>query len=425
MAPPSGPWWKHFFWLVPLGIVVGVALAFWMPGTEDQKQAKDSPPGGENLKPIQPPPTTKHIGQQQQFQPGQQLAANNGTTQWDVERRNQIPENRQYTTYRLPDGQGRTGQRPVAANPSETGAPAHDNRGIDGRSLARGGKLPKNDFDLQVALDRRGFSPGSIDGIAGAQTYAALAAFQQSKELPATGRLDAATRKRLELINPAIDGHTLTTNDFTGLQPLGVGWTAKNQQTELAHETVLERMAERYHCSPKYLKRANPRIDWARLAPGQSINIPKTHREWQWKIQGPAVELRISLSARTLQAIDGQGKIIAHFPCSIARKVDARPVGELRVTALAPNPNYKFDPARFPATPEARNGSGKLMLPPGPNNPVGTVWIDLSLDSYGIHGTPDPEKVGHTESLGCFRLSNWNAERLLPLVSKGMRVLVR
>jgi lipoprotein-anchoring transpeptidase ErfK/SrfK len=105
--------------------------------------------------------------------------------------------------------------------------------------------------------------------------------------------------------------------------------------------------------------------------------------------------------------------------------VDKRPLGEeLHITAIAPNPNYTFDPAVFPESAEAQQLGRKLILQPGPNNPVGTVWLSLDKPGYGIHGTPKPEEVGRTESHGCFRLANWNAEFLLKLVTVGTLVSV-
>ena len=121
---------------------------------------------------------------------------------------------------------------------------------------------------------------------------------------------------------------------------------------------------------------------------------------------------------------DPGGRIIAHFPVSIARKVEKRPVGDLRVTVAIPNPDYTFDPAVFPESLEARELGRKLIIPPGPNNPVGVAWIGLDRTGYGIHGTPEPAKVGRTESHGCFRLANWDAQTLLSMVWVGLPVVV-
>jgi len=137
-----------------------------------------------------------------------------------------------------------------------------------------------------------------------------------------------------------------------------------------------------------------------------------------------AAFITIRLSDKTLEAFDANTNLLAHFPCSIARRVEKRPAGELHVEVIAPNPNYTFDPEVFPESSEARQLNRKLILPPGPNNPVGTAWIGLDKPGYGIHGTPNPEQVGRTESHGCFRLANWNAEYLLKLVSIGTLVRV-
>jgi lipoprotein-anchoring transpeptidase ErfK/SrfK len=110
---------------------------------------------------------------------------------------------------------------------------------------------------------------------------------------------------------------------------------------------------------------------------------------------------------------------------SIARKVEKRPRGELRVTVVIPKPNYTFDPQMYPESAEAKESlTRKLIVPPGPNNPVGLAWIGLDLPGYGIHGTPEPEKVGRTESHGCFRLANWDAVTLVGLVTVGLPVVV-
>ena len=140
---------------------------------------------------------------------------------------------------------------------------------------------------------------------------------------------------------------------------------------------------------------------------------------------GVAARLQIRLGARELEVTDAAGRVIAHFPVSIARRVEKRPVGELRVRVVVAGPDYTIDPALFADSAEARElGGRKLILPPGPNNPVGVAWIGLDRPGYGIHGTPEPANVGRTESLGCFRLANWNAELLLRMVWVGMPILV-
>ena len=155
---------------------------------------------------------------------------------------------------------------------------------------------------------------------------------------------------------------------------------------------------------------------------GTVLQIPNAGREPPAR---KAAFVTISLGEKVLEAFDAETNLLAHFPCSIAQRVEKRPVGELRVAVVAPNPNYTFDPDIFPESPEAQRLKMKLVLPPGPNNPVGVAWIGLDKPGYGMHGTPSPELVGRTESHGCFRLANWNAEYLLKLVWIGMPVYVQ
>jgi lipoprotein-anchoring transpeptidase ErfK/SrfK len=276
-------------------------------------------------------------------------------------------------------------------------------------------------LDAQIALDRIGISCGSIDGVIGSQTRAAVRAFQAREGLPATGELDTNTQTRLVLAEPALTSYIVTATDFDGLQPVPATWLGKSQQERLGYENIVEAVAEKHHTHPNLLRRLNPSVDWQNLLPGTGLVVPQVQREV------PSVKaafLRIRLSERTLQAIDWNDRILAHFPCSIAQNVDKRPVGELRIAVTAPNPNYTFNPEVFPESAEGRELGRKLIIPPGPNNPVGTVWIGLDKPGYGIHGTPRPEDVGRTESHGCFRLANWNAEHLLKLIAVGTQVYV-
>jgi lipoprotein-anchoring transpeptidase ErfK/SrfK len=276
-------------------------------------------------------------------------------------------------------------------------------------------------FEAQVALDRAGFSPGSIDGVLGSQTRSALRAFQSREGLPVTGELDAETRARLTLGQSALTAYTVIGSESARLIPIATTWLGKSEQPRLDFETLLEMVAERSHSHPNLIRRLNPSVNWDSVPPGAELLVPSTQR---LAPPAKAAFLQIRLSDRTLEAFDASERLLAHFPCSIAARVEKRPVGELHVAVTAPNPNYTFDPAVFPESAEAREIGRKLILPPGPNNPVGTVWIGLDKPGYGIHGTPRPEEVGRTESHGCFRLANWNAEYLLQLVTVGTPVRV-
>jgi len=276
-------------------------------------------------------------------------------------------------------------------------------------------------LEAQVELHRRGFSCGGIDGTFGPQTRAALCAFQRSVELPETGQLDEATHDKLRLTAPALTEHTFTTEELDGLRPIPDTWLGKSQQTTLAYATALEMVAERYRAAPSFLRRLNPDVDWNAVAAGVAIKVPAVERA---TITGRAARITIRLEAHELEVLDADGRVLAHFPVSIARDVAKRPVGELHVAVVIPDPNYTFDPAVFPESAEGRELGRKLIIPPGPNNPVGKAWIGLDRPGYGIHGTPDPENVGRTESHGCFRLANWDALTLLKLATVGLPVIV-
>ncbi|MGE3310201.1 MAG: peptidoglycan-binding protein [Limisphaerales bacterium] len=274
---------------------------------------------------------------------------------------------------------------------------------------------------VQVALARRGISSGPIDGVAGSQTRAALRAFQRTEGLPVTGLIDERTLARLPLGPAAMTNYVLSQADFSRLTWVPSTWVGKSTRERLDYESILELVAERSHSHPQLIRQLNPNINWYRVRPGVSVTVPAAVLP---AVRGRIAFVRISLSEKALRAFDSASNLVAHFPCSIAKKAEKRPVGRLEVVRLAPNPNYRFDPEIFKDSPEARTIGRKLMIPPGPNNPVGTAWIGLSRPGYGIHGTPNPEAVGRTESHGCFRLANWNAEFLVRAAWVGMPVHV-
>ena len=276
-------------------------------------------------------------------------------------------------------------------------------------------------FEAQVALARRGISPGSIDATLGSQTRAAISVFQGIQNLPPTGQLDTNTQARLTLDAPILTTCVVTSNDLARLQPLGKTWLAKSQQSALDYETELELVAEKSHAHPELIRRLNPGVNWTNVAPGTVLRVPAVEYP---VLADKAAFVVIHLAEKYLEAFDGQTNLIAHFPCSIAQHAEKRPVGELHVVVVAPNPNYTVDPELFPEATELQAIGHKLILPPGPNNPVGVAWIGLDKTGYGMHGTPSPEQVGRTESHGCFRLANWDAEYLSKLVWTGMPVLV-
>jgi lipoprotein-anchoring transpeptidase ErfK/SrfK len=273
---------------------------------------------------------------------------------------------------------------------------------------------------VQIALAAQGISCGSLDGVGGTQTAAALRAFQMQHGLEQTGWLDRDTRRELTNDRASLTNYIISTADLARLAPLPATWLGKSQAAALDFETVLELVAERSHAHPNLIRRLNPSVNWSAVSAGTEVVVPNA----AYPPARRANLVRVSLGQRWIRAFDARGNLLAHFPCSIGRIAEKRPVGELHVTVAVKDPNYTFDPAVFPESAEARATGRRLVIPPGPNNPVGVAWIGLDRPGYGIHGTPGPEQVGRTESHGCFRLANWNAEYLRQMVSVGTPVWI-
>jgi len=278
-----------------------------------------------------------------------------------------------------------------------------------------------NPLEAQIALARRGISCGSLDGALGSQTRAALKAFQRQQGLEPTGKLDSATRAALTLDVEPFTRFSVTQADLDRIHPVPATWLGKYDETRLDFESILELAAESSQSHPVLIRRLNPDVDWSAVTVGTSLRVPNVQSATP---TSRAASIVISLAGKTLDAFDDHGGLLAHFPVSIAQRVEKRPVGDLFVEVTVKDPDYTFDPELFPESAEAREINRKLKIPPGPNNPVGVAWIGLSLPGYGIHGTPKPEDVGRTESHGCFRLANWNAEYLRQIVATGTRVRV-
>lgn len=269
----------------------------------------------------------------------------------------------------------------------------------------------------QVALERIHFSCGFIDGDQGMRTQRMLRAFQSSRNLPVTGFLDQPTRDAIGEPGEPFLNYTVTQADIDSIMPKPAGWREKSQVARLGYNDMWEMLAEKFHCTRGYLKALNH--DVKDFEAGAEVIGPKV---FPASPIAKAASLRIVLGETSIEALDADGKIIAFFPCSIAADKNKRPNGVLTVKVIVPNPDYTFDPALF-ADAAAREGiTHKMTIPPGPRNPVGTTWIGLSLPGYGIHGTPEPENISRTQSHGCFRLANWNAEKVLKMVRVGTPV---
>lgn len=273
---------------------------------------------------------------------------------------------------------------------------------------------------VQACLDRVNFSGGRTDGHLTPEFESALKAWQGARGLPMSGAIDRFTLARCGNLDLEFESYTVTAEDHRLLSPFPRTWLERSRLEHHGYETILEAVAERAHASEEVIRELNPGAVWPDPPAGTVVTIPKSKPAKHLDL----ARVVISLSRRELQGFDAAGTLVLQFPCSIAKDVSKRPVGELKVVNAADKPFYTFDPSVFPEDPEAQTIGRNLVIKPGPNNPVGTAWIGLDRTGYGIHGTPWPEEIGKTESHGCFRLANWNATKLIRMVRAGTPVVV-
>ena len=184
----------------------------------------------------------------------------------------------------------------------------------------------------------------------------------------------------------------------------------------LGYETVEEALAEKFHMSPRLLRELNPRKSFKA---GTKIVVPHVLEP---KRPGNAASIAILKADRQLQLLDRAGKVLAAFPVSIGGPRDPLPMGKLKIVSEVTNPVFYYDPALFW---DAKPHHTKAQIAPGPNNPVGLVWLGLTRPHWGIHGTPSPSKVGREETYGCIHMTNWDALKLSAVASVGFVVDVR
>lgn len=299
--------------------------------------------------------------------------------------------------------------------PAVNPAPQAPVAGAQGAALSQHERLLR----AQVLLDRAHFSPGEIDGAYGSNMRQALSGFQKTHNLPVTGKLDDATWNALNADTaPTLITYTLADADVAGpFRPVPDDMMEKAKLPTLGYASVQEGLGEKFHASPALIEKLNRGRDLSRA--GEQIVVPNVTGT---PALPPAARVVVSRDAHILMLEDSSGQVLAQYPSSTGSEHDPLPIGNWKINGVARNPTYNYNPKLFW---DAKPGDAKTRVPAGPNNPVGVVWIDLSIPHYGIHGTPVPGSVGKTESHGCIRLTNWSAAEVAGLVKPGTEVVLQ
>lgn len=277
------------------------------------------------------------------------------------------------------------------------------------------GSRSRDALVAQVLLDRAHFSPGVVDGVMGGNTRRAISAYQSANGMKVDGDLSEAVLRRLTENRPGdvLRTYTITEDDVSGsFRGVPSGMEAMAVLDRIGYETPEEMLAERFHMDLDFLKALNPNADFGSAGTGIVVIDPGENR-----IGTAVARIEVDKSEDSVRAYAEDGTLLARYPATVGSSTFPSPTGAMEVRAVAPEATYHFDPEGRDWGPDER-----LTIAAGPNNPVGGIWIDLSKDGYGIHGSPDPQLIGKTASHGCVRLTNWDARELAEAVSPGTRV---
>jgi lipoprotein-anchoring transpeptidase ErfK/SrfK len=266
---------------------------------------------------------------------------------------------------------------------------------------------------LQILLDRAGYSPGVVDGYMGENVRKAIEVVEITNDLSEDGELDEDVIEILETDSDVATRYTISAEDVEKVvDELPEDYAELAERDYLGFTSVAEGVAEKFHMDIDFLKALNPDADFEE---GDEIVVTQPGDA----LEGDVARIEADKENGQIRAYDDEGELVAAYPATVGSEDNPSPSGTHTVEAIAPEPNYTYDPeVNF----QQGNNTETLVLPPGPNNPVGIMWIDLSEPTYGIHGTPEPAEIDKTASHGCVRMTNWDAQELAGMVEQGVEV---
>lgn len=278
---------------------------------------------------------------------------------------------------------------------------------------------------IQILLDRANFSPGMLTGAWSDNARRALQWFRVANGMDSTDVIDRATLDRLTRAAgsaPLLTQYTVTDADMAGpFTPIPSNVYKQADLKCLCYQSPAEELTERFHSSRTLLRRLNPKVDLGSIKAGTTLTVPNVARDTAAPAPYTTAKIIVSRTGFWTHAIDASGRIVAHYPSTLGSSYNPSPDGQFAIDSVFPHPVYYYDPKvlndpKIPADrPEAK-------LPPGPNSPVGVVWMALSKEHLGIHGTENPATIGVTQSHGCVRLTNWDAWTLSRSIKSGTPV---
>lgn len=274
----------------------------------------------------------------------------------------------------------------------------------------------------QVYLDRLNFSVGALDGRWGRNTGIALWWYQRSRGLEATGSVDEATYRSLAGSAgnaPALVQHTVDNEDVKGpFTDVPDDMYDKAKLDCLCYASIAEGLAERFHTTVEFLEQLNPNVIMGELQAGQQVWVPNV-RPAVTQDRPDIARVVVSIAGNTFNAFDAQGNLIFHAPTTLGSKYDPSPNETVEVRKIVFDPHFHYQPKLFAEVPD---DEPEANLNPGPNSPVGVVWVALSKKHFGVHGTSDPDSIGYASSHGCIRLTNWDARDVAHRLQPGIKI---